>query len=112
MKRAPLIDQPARCVPTARRRGGAVAIGDDPFFTLEIEIRVVGLTIHHMVLVWVRRPSGPVDLEAETAKPAAHTRAESRGSPRTRAAWGERQTLRWREMDSNLRFRAKCTALR
>src|SRR5262252_2924463 len=31
MKRAPLIDQTARCVPTARRRGGAVAIGDDPF---------------------------------------------------------------------------------
>jgi hypothetical protein len=34
---------------------------------------------------------------------AAHTRAESRGSPRTRAAWGERQTLRWRGMDSNPR---------
>src|SRR5215813_6461276 len=51
MKRAPLIDQTAHCVPTARRRGGAVAIGDDPFLTLEIEIRVVGLTIHHMVLV-------------------------------------------------------------
>src|SRR5262245_34706764 len=39
----------------------------------------------------------PVDLEAEAAKAAAHTRAESRGSPRTRAAWGERQTLRWRK---------------
>jgi hypothetical protein len=39
------------------------------------------------------------------AKPAAHTRAESRGSPRTRAAWGERQTLRWREQDSNHRSR-------
>jgi hypothetical protein len=35
------------------------------------------------------------------AKPAAHTRAESRGSPRTRAAWGERQTRRWRKPDSN-----------
>src|SRR5262252_9397086 len=66
-----------------------------------------------MVLVWVRRPSGPVDLEAETAKPAAHTRAESRGSPRTRATWGERQTLRWREMDSNFQFRARwATVLR
>ena len=37
------------------------------------------------------------------AKPAAHTRVESRGSPRTRAAQGERQTRRWREMDSNHR---------
>src|SRR5262249_13115283 len=39
------------------------------------------------------------------ATAAALTRAESRGSPRTRAAWSERQTLRWREMDSNHWFR-------
>jgi hypothetical protein len=26
-------------------------------------------------------------------------------------AWGERQTLRWRELDSNLRFRARVVKL-
>src|ERR1700738_2169458 len=41
------------------------------------------------------------------AKPGAHTRAESRGSRPSKADTGERQTLRWREMDSNFRFRAK-----
>src|SRR5262249_25050960 len=40
------------------------------------------------------------------ATAAALTRAKSRGSPRTRAIWGERQTLRWREPDSNLRSRS------
>ena len=44
MKRAPLIDQ-RRAVLTARRRGGVGSIGDDPFLTLVIEIRVVRLTI-------------------------------------------------------------------
>ena len=34
-----------RAVLTAGRRGGAGSIGDDPFLTLVIEIRVVGLTI-------------------------------------------------------------------
>ena len=38
------------------------------------------------------------------AKPAAHTRAESRGSRPTTAAAGERRTVCWREVDSNLRF--------
>src|SRR4029077_5466745 len=33
-----------------------------------------------------------------------HSRAESRGSRHSKAARGERQTLRWREMDSNFRF--------
>jgi hypothetical protein len=37
------------------------------------------------------------------AKPAAHTRAESRGSRPSKAAAGERQTRRWREPDSNRR---------
>src|SRR6516165_7488748 len=37
------------------------------------------------------------------AKPAAHTRAESRGSRLSKADAGERRTLRWREMDSNPR---------
>ena len=37
------------------------------------------------------------------AKPAAHTRAESRGSGPSKVDAGERQTLCWREMDSNLR---------
>ena len=37
------------------------------------------------------------------AKPAALTRAESRGSRPSKADAGERQTLRWREMDSNPR---------
>jgi hypothetical protein len=39
-------------------------------------------------------------------KPAALTRAESRGSRRSAVAAGERRTVRWREMDSNFRFRA------
>jgi len=39
------------------------------------------------------------------AKPAALTRAESRGSRPSKADAGERQTLRWREMDSNHRSR-------
>ena len=39
------------------------------------------------------------------AKLAAHSRAESRGSRSSKAALGERLTLRWRERDSNLRFR-------
>src|SRR6266404_8876225 len=38
------------------------------------------------------------------AKPAARSRAESRGSRPSKAAPGERRTLRWREMDSNFRF--------
>src|SRR6267378_2835601 len=37
------------------------------------------------------------------AKPAAHSRAESRGSRPPKAAPGERRTLRWREVDSNPR---------
>ena len=37
------------------------------------------------------------------AKPAAHTRAESRGSRRLIADAGERRTVCWREVDSNLR---------
>jgi hypothetical protein len=41
------------------------------------------------------------------AKPAAHTRAESRGSRPSKADAGERQTLRWREMDSNHRYRIR-----
>src|SRR6266446_1956388 len=41
------------------------------------------------------------------AKPAAHSRAESRGSRPPKAAPGERRTLRWREMDSNFRFRTR-----
>jgi hypothetical protein len=45
------------------------------------------------------------------ATAAALTRAESRGSPRPRAAWSERQTLRWRELDSNLRFRARAGSI-
>jgi hypothetical protein len=36
-------------------------------------------------------------------KPAAHTRAESRGSRRSIADAGERRTVCWREMDSNHR---------
>jgi hypothetical protein len=35
------------------------------------------------------------------AKPAAHTRAESRGSGPAKAASSERRTLRWRKPDSN-----------
>jgi len=53
---------------------------------------------------WKRRVSAdPV------AKPAAHTRAESRGSGPSKVDAGERQTLRWREVDSNLygAFRVK-----
>jgi hypothetical protein len=37
------------------------------------------------------------------AKPAAHTRAESRGSRPSKAAAGERLTVCWREPDSNPR---------
>ena len=37
------------------------------------------------------------------AKPAAHTRAESRGSGPSKLDAAERQTLCWREMDSNHR---------
>src|SRR6267154_467891 len=37
------------------------------------------------------------------AKPAAHTRAESRGSRLPKADAGERLTLCWREVDSNPR---------
>src|SRR6516165_9802218 len=43
----------------------------------------------------------------QVAKPAAHTRAESRGSRPTKADSDERRTLRWREMDSNHRFLAR-----
>src|SRR4029077_9582824 len=39
------------------------------------------------------------------AKPAAHTRAESRGSGPSKVDAAERQTLCWREQDSNHRFR-------
>jgi len=41
------------------------------------------------------------------AKPAAHTRAESRGSRPSKADAGERRTLCWREPDSNHRFRLR-----
>jgi hypothetical protein len=41
------------------------------------------------------------------AKPAAHTRAESRGSRRSIADAGERRTVCWREMDSNFRYRGR-----
>src|SRR5262249_54333097 len=37
------------------------------------------------------------------ARPAAHTRAESRGFRPTKAASGERRTLCWRKVDSNRR---------
>src|SRR5438105_9580768 len=37
------------------------------------------------------------------AKPAADTRAESRGSRPSKADAGERRTVCWREVDSNLR---------
>src|SRR6202035_4619307 len=40
------------------------------------------------------------------AKPAALTRAESQGSRPSKTFAGERQTVCWREMDSNFRFRA------
>src|SRR6266446_9448842 len=39
------------------------------------------------------------------AKPAAHTRAESRGTGPSKADAAERQTLCWRKPDSNHRFR-------
>jgi len=39
------------------------------------------------------------------AKPAAHTRAESRGFGPSKVDAAERQTLCWREQDSNHRFR-------
>src|ERR1700722_761746 len=38
------------------------------------------------------------------AKPAAHTRAESRAFRRSIADAGARRTVCWREMDSNFRF--------
>src|SRR5438270_12247635 len=41
------------------------------------------------------------------AKPAAHTRAESRGSRCSIADEGERRTVRWRELDSNFRSRER-----
>src|ERR1700730_11103233 len=41
------------------------------------------------------------------AKPAADTRAESRGSRPSKADAGERRTVCWREMDSNYRSLAK-----
>jgi hypothetical protein len=43
-------------------------------------------------------------------KPASHTRAESRGSRRSKVAAGERRTVRWREMDSNFRSPVRRTA--
>ena len=39
--------------------------------------------------------------------PAAHSRTESRGSRLSKAAPGERRTLRWREPDSNHRSRVR-----
>jgi hypothetical protein len=52
--------------------------------------------------------SKPLRVSADpVAKPAAHTRAESRGSRPSKPDAGERQTLRWREMDSNHRFLAR-----
>jgi hypothetical protein len=45
------------------------------------------------------------------AKPAAHTRAESRGSRPSKPDAGERRTLRWREMDSNPRSPVSLRAL-
>ena len=39
------------------------------------------------------------------AKPAAHTRAESRGSRPSNGDAGERRTVCWREMDSNFWYR-------
>ena len=50
------------------------------------------------------RQAMPVSADP-VAEPAAHTRAESRGSLAMKAVFGERQTLRWREMDSNFQFR-------
>ena len=44
------------------------------------------------------------------AKPAAHTRAESRGSRPSKADAGERRTVCWREMDSNHRYPANFLA--
>src|SRR6266550_1310564 len=46
-------------------------------------------------------------LSDPVAKPAAHTRAESRGSGPSKVDAAERQTLCWREMDSNFRYRVK-----
>src|SRR6266850_5521607 len=40
-------------------------------------------------------------------KPAAHTRAESRGSGPSKVDAAERQTLCWRKPDSNHRFRLR-----
>src|ERR1700724_2210942 len=45
------------------------------------------------------------------AKPAVHTRAESRGSRPSKADAGERRTLRWREMDSNHRSPATVSSV-
>ena len=45
----------------------------------------------------------PARLFRPVAKPAAHSRAESRGFRPAKVAPGERQTLRWREPDSNHR---------
>ena len=46
------------------------------------------------------------------AKPAAHTRAESRSSRPSNADAGERRTLCWREPDSNHRSRRPVSATR
>src|SRR3984893_8718173 len=60
-----------------------------------------------MILPPVGAISKHLGVSADPAvKPASHTRAESRGSRRSKVAAGERQTVRWREMDSNFRFRA------
>src|SRR5437660_486410 len=43
------------------------------------------------------------------AKPAADTRAESRGSRPSKADTGERRTVCWRGMDSNRQYRGDTT---
>jgi hypothetical protein len=45
------------------------------------------------------------------AKPAALTRAESRGSRPSKTFAGERQTVCWRKVDSNCRSRAMARSL-
>ena len=50
-----------------------------------------------------RAMESPARLRRPVAKPASHTRAESRGSRRSAVAAGERRTVRWSKPDSNSR---------
>src|SRR6202048_5121118 len=51
---------------------------------------------------WAGGPE--IAVASVAAKPASHTRAESRGSRPAKADAGERRTVCWREMDSNFQF--------